>query len=344
VTAELVGLQVRPLDDSDEQAVLGLLQASLAGGPTGERTSEFFRWKHLDNPFGASLALGAFDGSRLVGVRLVMRWAFRLHGRRVTAGRMVDTATDPEYRGRGIFQQLTTAALVQAHIDTDLIFNTPNASSRPGYLKMGWQDVGVLATSFSPVRPARFLRGARAALRAAGTDRVYDTAADHPRVAEILTAHEADVQDLLAVRSADAEDRLVTDADLDYLRWRYADAPGLDYRALPVVRGGRLYGLGIGRIRPRAGLRELTLAEVLARPDAADDVRQVLRGCRRADVDHVATHLPPTVASRRLLRRSGYLTSGRVGLTLTTHPLRDLPVEPTAPASWGLSLGDIEVF
>ncbi len=344
MTASLTGLGLRALGPADEPAVLRLLQTSLAGGPTGERTSDFFRWKHVDNPFGASLMLGAFYGGRLVGVRLVMRWAFRVAGRRVTAGRMVDTATDPDYRGRGIFQQLTTAALTQARDDIELIFNTPNASSRPGYLKMGWQDVAVMATSFAPVRPLRFARGVRSALKARGQDTVFDSATDLPAVGDVLVAHEDEVRTLLESQRGVERHRLATDADLGYLRWRYADAPGLDYRAIPVLRAGRLAAIGIGRVRPRGGLRELTLAEILAAPGAADDVRQVLRASRRAGVDHVATHLPPSVAPRSLLRRCGYLTTSRVGLTLTTRPLTELPVDPLVAASWGLSLGDIEVF
>ena len=70
----------------------------------------------------------------------------------------------------------------------------------------------------------------------------------------------------------------------------------------------------------------------------------MLRASRRSGVDHVATHLPATVAPPRLLRRCGFLTSSRVGLTLTARPLADLPVDPLVSSSWDLSLGDIEVF
>jgi GNAT superfamily N-acetyltransferase len=344
MTAGLVGLDMRPLAPSDQRDVLALLQTSLAGGPTGERTVDFFRWKHVDNPFGASLALGAFDGPRLVGLRLVMRWRFRLDDRQVTAGRMVDTATDPDYRGRGIFQQLTAAALGQARGDIELIFNTPNASSRPGYLKMGWRDVSVVATSFAPVRPLRFARGARSALSAGGQRTSFETTSGLPHIGDVLTAHEHDVRSLLAARRDSGGSRLVTDSDVEYLRWRYARAPGLDYRAVPILRDGRLRALGIGRVRPRGRLRELTLAEVIASPGADEDVRRVLRASRRSGVDHVATHLPASVAPPRLLRRCGFLTSSRVGLTLTARPLADLPVDPLASSSWDLSLGDIEVF
>jgi GNAT superfamily N-acetyltransferase len=347
VTGQLVTrvLDLTCLDEADERAVLDLLHESLAGGPTGERTSEFFRWKHVDNPFGPSLALAAFDGDRLVGIRLVMRWAFRLDGRRVTAGRMVDTATHPDYRGRGIFQSLTRSALELAREDTDLIFNTPNASSKPGYLKMGWQTVGVVATSFSPVHPVRFVRGARAALAAAGHREVFDTSTPLPPVSQVLDDHRNDVAALLASRNAGLRpSRLVTDSSPAYLQWRYATAPGLDYRALPVVRDGRLRALGIGRVRPRGGLRELTLAEALTQPGAAGDLRRILRGSRRSGVDHVATHLPGSTASPTTLGRCGFVTTSRVGLTHTTLLLRPLPVDVTAVGSWDLTLGDIEVF
>jgi GNAT superfamily N-acetyltransferase len=338
-------LDLATLEGAAEQTLLDLLHDSLAGGPTGERTSAFFRWKHVDNPFGPSLALAAFDGERLVGIRLVMRWAFRLDGRRVTAGRMVDTATHPDYRGRGIFQSLTRSALELARDDTDLIFNTPNASSKPGYLKMGWQVVGVLPTSFSPVHPLRFLRGARAALGAAGQRAVFDSSTQLPPVHQVLDEHREDLAALLAARSAGPRpSRLVTDSSPAYLRWRYATAPGLDYRAIPVVRDGRLRALGIGRVRPRGGLRELTLAEGLTEPGATGDLRRILRGSRRSGVDHVATHLPGAAASPATLARCGFVTTGRVGLTHTTLPLRPLPVDVTSPSSWDLTLGDIEVF
>lgn len=345
MTAPTSTLAVRPLVPADEPDVLRLLFASLAGGPTGERTADFFRWKHLDNPFGPSIALGAEVGGELVGVRLVMRWGLLSAGSRVTAGRMVDTATHPDHRGRGIFRDLTTASLDLARADTDVIFNTPNGSSRPGYLKMGWTQVGVVSTSISPVRPLRLARGAQAALRR--VDRPAPAAVDCPlpRLGDVLAAHEEEVDDLLAARRAAAGDRLVTDTDLDWLRWRYVAVPGLDYRAVPVLDGGRLRGLGIGRLRDRAGLRELTLSDVIVAPGDGAARRRVLRAARRSRVDHVATHLPERDdAARRDLLAAGYVTSSRVGLTLTTLPLRWLPVDPVDARCWSLPLGDLEVF
>ncbi|MGA4545379.1 GNAT family N-acetyltransferase [Uniformispora flossi] len=153
---------VREVAKDDEPQVLELLAAALAGGPTGERTQEFFDWKHRDNPFGSSPGLVAVDGDgRLAAVRLFLRWEFAHQGATVRAVRAVDTATRPDVQGRGLFTKLTLGLLERLGEDTDLVFNTPNANSLPGYLRMGWQEVGKVPIALHPIRPLAFAKGLR---------------------------------------------------------------------------------------------------------------------------------------------------------------------------------------
>jgi GNAT superfamily N-acetyltransferase len=338
-------LTIRALRNDDEPAVLALLETALAGGPTGSRTGDFLTWKHFANPFGRSIGLVAEDAGRVAGVRLVMRWQFELGGELVTAGRMVDTATHPEYRGRGIFKDLTLAALEIARDDTALIFNTPNSSSMPGYLKMGWQEVGTIATSIRAVRAGRMVVGARAALRRsqARPGRPLPEP-DLPSAVDLLRHEGSDVEAVLSARHRDPS-RLQTCGGVDYLRWRYAQVPGLDYRAVPVRDSGRLTGLGIGRLRRRGPLTEFTLSEVIHGSDDLSAARTILHeAAHSSGADHVATHVAPGTPTSRALLPRGYLTTRRVGLTLTTRPLRPLPLDVTDPDRWALTLGDVEVF
>src|SRR6478736_1311829 len=127
----LTGIELRPYEDRDEPAVLSLLQASLGGGPAGSRPGEFFRWKHLRSPFGPSYMLVAEADGRLVGLRAFMRWRFVAGDVTLHAMRAVDTATHPEFQGRGIFSALTRRALDDLRGQADLIFNTPNEKSLP---------------------------------------------------------------------------------------------------------------------------------------------------------------------------------------------------------------------
>ena len=137
--------------------MLDLLTTSLGGGPAGERPAAFFRWKHLDNPFGRSLMLVAESEGTIVGLRAFLRWEFHAAGVLVSAVRAVDTATHPRLRRRGLFSRMTGEALTALEGQSDLVFNTPNEKSLPGYLKLGWREMGGGIPIWVRVRrPVRF--------------------------------------------------------------------------------------------------------------------------------------------------------------------------------------------
>ena len=104
-------------------------------------SKEAFLWKHYKNPFGRSYGLLAIDKEQIVGLRMFMRWEFFCKNKIVKAIRPVDTCTDHDYRGKGLFKKLTIQGLENIKDEYDLIFNTPNEKSKPGYLKMGWNVI-----------------------------------------------------------------------------------------------------------------------------------------------------------------------------------------------------------
>jgi GNAT superfamily N-acetyltransferase len=332
-------LTVRRYEDRDEHAVLELLTESLGGGPAGTRPAEFFRWKHLENPFGRSFMLVAEDAGRLVGLRAFMRWRFVFDGGKVRAARAVDTATHPEYQGRGIFTRLTLAALEELRGEVDLIFNTPNEKSMPGYLKMGWEVMGTVPVSVRVRHPVRVVRGRRS------VGNVPGATADIPIGA--MTAAEA-LQD--AALAPLLEDRvpsrgLETPRDLAFLRWRYGSAPLLDYRAVRLDSGGQLRGMALFRARTRGTLREATVADVLVAPgDVTSAARLLARVGRTGSFDHVACAFAKGTEIARAARRSMFLPAGR-GVTVVVNELRPTSApDPRRPESWRFVLGDLEVF
>lgn len=334
---------VREMTPDDGPAALELMSASLAGGPTGERTSEFFAWKHEHNPFGRSPALVAVAGDRLVGLRMFLRWELTAGGRVIRAVRAVDTATHPDFQGQGIFKTLTLQALETVAADAELVFNTPNSNSLPGYLKMGWQPVGTVPIAIRPVRPVRFLRGVRSVTGGGDTAGLLRPC-PLPAAAAAFADQDALADLVGAAAAAGDPTRLGTRVDPGYLRWRYADAPGLDYRCLVTHRRGRLTGVAFARPRLRGSLTELTLAQVIVHPDDPGAARRLLRAAARAGADHVATHLTPGTELARAGLAAGYLTAPRNGMTLVANPRRPVSPSPAELRSWRLTLGDLEVF
>jgi GNAT superfamily N-acetyltransferase len=329
-------MAVRPYEAKDQEEVLSLLRASLGSGPAGDRSAGFFRWKHLENPFGRSYLLVGESSGTIVGLRAFLRWRLRSGDNRISAVRAVDTATHPEYRGQGIFSRLTRRAIVDLRQEADLVFNTPNAKSLPGYLRMGWQPVGTVRPSVRVCRLGAILRAVRSS----------DTIGSRPRVEAPPASsvfNQVDEVDRLLEQDG-FDQRLRTDRSGAYLKWRYGRAPLLDYRAVITTSTSGLDGVAVFRVRPRSGLWEATVAELLFPRGDVDRGRRLLKAVvRSADVDVITARFPAGSTAAQALRRSGFVPAPR-GVTLVVNPLRTLDIDPERPASWALNLGDLEVF
>ncbi|MGH2806425.1 MAG: GNAT family N-acetyltransferase [Actinomycetota bacterium] len=333
---------LHPYTDADEAETLALLSASLGSGPVGTRSADFFRWKHVENSFGRSFMLVAVADDAIVGLRAFMRWRFRAGGRIYRGVRAVDTATHPDHQGRGIFSKLTTRALEEMKGDADFVFNTPNAASRAGYLKMGWQPVGTFPVSVHVRRPLAFARGMRHLKDVTESARPRPEPSA-PRAAEVLADTERVAALIDAARFDDGTFR--TDVDVAHLQWRYGAAPSLDYRAVTIPDGSNFAGLAIFRVRSRGPLWETTIAELIARPGDAATTRRLLRAATKAAaVDHVTCRFTVPGEMSRAGVPTGFVPSP-VGVGFVVRAI-DGAITPDATAlgSWSLRLGDLEVF
>jgi hypothetical protein len=240
----------------------------------------------------------------------------------------------------GVFSALTLAALDRLRGDVDLIYNTPNEKSLPGYLKMGWRTVGKLPVSIRVRHPVRFARSLRTM-----RDRTHDNNGSWAVQAEPATTVLANdgVEELL--RDDTLRPTLSTARDARYLRWRYGDSQPLDYRAVGEEKNGHLRGIALFRVRARGRSLEAAVVDMFAPADDGRILRSLLRQVMSAcDVDHLTGHFPHGSVPARAARRVGFVRSP-IGITLAVNPLRpEIEPDPTLPSSWSLSLGDLEVF
>ncbi|MCF6460448.1 GNAT family N-acetyltransferase [Clostridium sp. Cult3] len=94
---------------------------------------DWFRWKYMDNIYGDSYMVLAYQGDKAVGARSF--WRNDIDGH--LCYQPCDTGVVKEARGRGIFSKMTLMALDETK--DGFIYNYPNDNSRPGYLKLGWK-------------------------------------------------------------------------------------------------------------------------------------------------------------------------------------------------------------
>lgn len=353
MVTEVSGISVREYQPADETAVVGLLEAALGHSDVSQKTSDYWRWKHVNSPFGESYAyLATADNDELAGLRAFMQWKFQLDNRTLYAVRAVDTSTHPDHQRKGIFKRLTLHALDEVEKDgVDLVFNTPNEKSMPGYLKMGWEYVGTIHPMIKIIKPISFATGYamhRLGLRGA---RPHDISSffkrSAPTIEELLNRSDELEYLLMNVgKLYGGEGRLQTPRSLEYLRWRYAEHPQVKYHAAMVERDGRLQAAAIYRTNTRFGLKEVVMCEMfLARPDE-DLCRELLKNMKSAlNADYVVCYFSEGSQARDVLHQNRFWEVPRMGMDFTVRPITtDLSVDARQLGSWSLSMGDLELF
>lgn len=316
-------LQIREVTDADLPGVLELLEASLGWIPD-DQYAAFFAWKHHDNPFGRSPGWVAVDGDRLAGLRVWLRWEFEDGDATHRAVRAVDTATHPDYRGRGVFRTLTMHGIeAMRHDGVDFVFNTPNEQSRPGYLKMGWRQVGRLPVSLRFASPAAAMRAWRARVPADKWSRPSDVGVP----ADAALADVTRIRALLDDRPTASG--LRTRLTPQFLRWRYGFQP-LHYRVLADD-----HGMVVFRLRRRGSSLECVVNAVLADDPGAE--RRLLRRLgRESGADHLMR------IDRGPGWAAGFIPLPGQGPILTWREVTSTTMPPLA--RWDLGMGDVELF
>ena len=208
---EIVNAQIK-----DVPEIISLLKTSL-GEKLLPKTEEYFIWKHFNNPFGPSKILLAKENSKIIGIRAFMYWKWIKKNKEVLSVRAVDTATSPDYQGKGIFKTLTMQAVKECSEEgVELVFNSPNPISMKGYLKMGWSYIG---------RMPIFI----------GVGSLWSKRYSEEKLNNFYKEYEIgkSINALSSNWEVDtAENNFHTRINHSYLKWRYVDCPATKYGSI----------------------------------------------------------------------------------------------------------------
>jgi GNAT superfamily N-acetyltransferase len=296
-------MTTRQATEADIPKIVALLKISL-GELRMPKSEAFWRWKHIENPFGSSPVLLAEADGQLVGVRAFMRWEWQQSDKVIKAVRAVDTATHPDHQGKGIFKKLTRQLVEQCRDeDVHFIFNTPNVSSMPGYLKMGWQKYGRMNIRAFPVIP-----GFR---KASSTPSIYQG--------------ESKVDAQRFIHSG----TLVTNQSNQFLKWRYGRNPNDRYFKWQ-AGGNRI----IYRIKSGSRFTEMRIVEGFYTGQYGGEMFKLLQQEARWHGAHFITWTGFKLPFPNVPLPVGPL----ITLNYLNHSL------PQPLKNWQPTMGDMEVF
>lgn len=309
---------IRKLVPDEISRVIKLLQKSL-GESLLKKTTEIWNFKHVSNPFGESYVLLAEEEQTLVGVRAFMQWRWQMKDTIWVAYRAVDTATHPEHQGKGIFKRLTLQALEDVQrLNESFVFNTPNEKSKPGYLKMGWKEVGKIKVSLIPT----FL---------------YFPYIFFKLKTEWNTICLKELENICEIHNEKlkAKGVLFTPKSAEYLKWRYEENPMQNYQ---VITSSEWYVAMY--VKKHRFFNELRVVEVIG------DLKKHKKEIQKAIFQKALKNKSLIISSskKNLFRMSIY---GGYGPMLTFKSLTNSEQFVTSALdinTWEYSLGDLELF
>jgi len=305
---------IREANHKDIPQILKVLKASL-GETSSKKTEEVWRYKHIDNPFGESLVLIAEEDKEIIGVRAFMRWQWQKGEQVYSAYRAVDTATHPEHQGKGIFKELTLKALeIGKERGDHFVFNTPNAQSKPGYLKMGWKEVDKLKIHLRPLNPLKIKKNA-----------FEYKVTGNKSASEKLTNSFFERQT--------AANRLFTPKHMAYLIWRYINNPLQNY----IVVFNKEYFIA-GYVKERKRFKEFRVSEAIVSRDGKKRAKSAILKLAKSSGAKFLSISPDAGITFKLG------ITGNLGPVLTYKPLNLDQPDFLNLKTWAYSLGDLELF
>ncbi|RZT42278.1 GNAT family N-acetyltransferase [Cupriavidus agavae] len=136
--------QFRIPEECDIEPILGLMAAAFPGATLYSR--DYLNWLYWKNPVGAAVGFNAWDTEGLTGHVVAIPQQIVLHGKPETAILLLNVATAPRARGKGLFIELVRRTIeLAAERGHAAVLGVANAQTYRAYeQKLGFQNVAGL--------------------------------------------------------------------------------------------------------------------------------------------------------------------------------------------------------
>ncbi len=268
------GFRVRPFRRDDTPGVRRVLEASYGQKAT---PAEIYEWWSLGCPCAHPGFMVAESNGLIVGVQPMEIFQYRDAQASFKGGMLTGVAVHPDFRRRGIFSALVRACEEEAWRQGAAFVGTmPNDRSRPGFLKLGYTDLGRRTLLVRLVKP----RGGQArsvpvAGNALGTVAEWIQSRFKPLAAEpgmIVRSVNGVIPEMseLAAKHASLFPGLRIQRTSEWWRWRFFEAPVRAYRILECRdHNGELAGLAVYTIKFKGRYKVSYLVDVLVSSEGA---------------------------------------------------------------------------
>lgn len=247
------------------------------------RTLHTLEWQYAHNPTGKLFVDVAVADNKFAAIYASLPINVLVDGKRRLALQSLDTLTDRDHRGKGLFVKLAGETFARARNDgAAFVYGFPNGQSAPGFFgKLGWTTLDPVPFLVRPLR-SRYLLRRLPQLESLARTLPDVTLAVRERGGEVDAIRRFDTAiDSLWSSFSTGKVGVSVDRDAAYMNWRLTDKPGCSYTHLIASSHGQVNALVSFAIYDKHEGRIGYVMECLARPNHARTASRLLRSAVR---------------------------------------------------------------
>ena len=249
-----------------------------AGSP---KSIDRLRWFHFENVARRPLVTLVTDNGYLAAIYATFPIKAKLGEVVVNACQSLDTLTDEDYRGKGLFVSAATKRYQEnSEKGYNFVYGFPNSNSVHGFVKkLGWSLLGTVPFLIKPLRTGYFFN------KFLGEN--IGTLIDFP----LAFRSKLGLDDDWTIKSISRFDLcfdelwtsfsreipVAVQRDSHYLNWRYIEKPGTNYKVCALYQKGTLHGFIVYTSMNKHGGKVGYIMDLIIRPGFEDKAKILLR-------------------------------------------------------------------
>jgi hypothetical protein len=208
---------------------------------------EKLEWMHFHNPVNTPLVSITYGkGGEVASIYAVMPIFFKIENSLVKACQSLDTLTDINHRGKGLFVESANNVYKSAsESDYKLVYGFPNGSSVHGFIKkLNWKLLDPVPFLFKPLKSGYFLKkilgnsiGSLLNFNISSTKKIGLSKSE-----EIIEIKRFSKDSDVLWESFSSLFKVSINRNSDYLNWRFVEKPDENYKRYGFYRNGKLLG------------------------------------------------------------------------------------------------------
>jgi GNAT superfamily N-acetyltransferase len=292
---------------------------------------EYWRWWYTKNPFGNCIIKLMFTDGKLIGHYAVIPMDIVVDNRPLRAVFSLHTMTHPAFQRQGIFTFLAEEVYEKCQSESfSFVYGFPNENSYHGFTnKLGWTGFGKMSS---------LEKSLDAETKAASTAwNIHEITRFDDRVNVLWN-------------SVKSSYHIIVPRTKDYLNWRFADHPTVEYPRYIITSGSsELSGYIILKVYTKGDVVKGHIVDMLCINDE-DVAKSLLHTAysyfNKKDIHNLSCWMPESCFYTRILREEGFISKEfDVNFGVRTLEKADKSLKDIEQLNnWHLTMSDVDIF